>query len=132
LFLLIADDLASLFQAISLSDYMYFSKLGPDATADEVTCSDTSLAVDDSNLVVKAMSLMRRKTGIKQFFRIFLDKNVPMQAGLGGGSGNAATAMHAFNLLSGGPQGMSPLNGILRIMCIMCRALIISQTDYEN
>ena len=36
--------------------------------------------------------------------KVFLDKRVPMQAGLGGGSGNAATAMHAFNTLCGYPR----------------------------
>lgn len=92
-------DLASLFQAISFSDYMHFSRLPADATCDEMTCSDTTLAVDSSNLVIKALNLMRQKTGVQQFFKVFLDKQVPMQAGLGGGSGNAATAMHAFNTL---------------------------------
>jgi hypothetical protein len=96
-------DLASLFQAISFSDYMYFSKLPAEATCDEMTCSDSSLAVDGSNLVIKALNLMRTKTGKQQYFKVFLDKKVPMQAGLGGGSGNAATAMHAFNTLCGFP-----------------------------
>jgi len=92
-------DLASLFQAISLSDFMHFTKLPPSATRDELTCSDTSLAVDGSNLVVKALNLMRTKTGREAYFKVHLDKYVPMQAGLGGGSGNAATAMYAFNTL---------------------------------
>jgi 4-diphosphocytidyl-2-C-methyl-D-erythritol kinase len=42
---------------------------------------------------------MRRKTGINMFFRVHLDKHIPFEAGLGGGSGNAATAMFAFNAL---------------------------------
>ena len=96
-------DLASLFQAISFSDYMYFTRLPADAVCDDMTCSDTSLAVDGSNLVIKALNLMRTKTGKQQYFKVFLDKRVPMQAGLGGGSGNAATAMHAFNSLCGYP-----------------------------
>ena len=66
-------------------------------------CSDKSLSVDKSNLVVKALDLMRKKTNKKQYFRVYLDKIVPMQAGLGGGSSNAATAMHGFNVLCGYP-----------------------------
>ena len=100
-------DLASLFQAISFSDYMYFTRLPVDAVCDDMTCSDTSLAVDGSNLVIKALNLMRTKTGKQQYFKVFLDKRVPMQAGLGGGSGNAATAMHAFNSLCGYPGAYS-------------------------
>ena len=95
--------MASLFQAISLSDYMYFNKLGPEATADILTCSDTTLSIDGSNLVITALDLMRKKTNVKQYFKVYLDKHVPIQAGLGGGSGNAATAMYAFNKLCNYP-----------------------------
>ena len=102
-------DLASLFQAISFSDLMYFTKLSPTATSDEMICSDTTLAVDNSNLVIKALNLMRSKTGINQYFKVLLDKRVLRQAGLGGGSGNAATAMQAFNVLCGYPGTLDQL-----------------------
>lgn len=97
-------DLASLFQAISLSDNMHFTKLDESkGKVDKLTCSDTTLEIDDSNLVIKALNLMREKTGIDEYLKVHLEKNVPMQAGLGGGSGNAATAMYAFNALCGFP-----------------------------
>jgi 4-diphosphocytidyl-2-C-methyl-D-erythritol kinase len=103
-------DLASLFQTISLSDYMHFSKLPSGSTKDELICSDPSLQIDDSNLVIKAMNLMRSKSSINDaYFKIKLDKIVPMQAGLGGGSGNAATAMHAFNKLTGFKSSLNDL-----------------------
>mmetsp|Transcript_3675 Transcript_3675/g.5031 ORF Transcript_3675/g.5031 Transcript_3675/m.5031 type:complete len:356 (+) Transcript_3675:73-1140(+) len=102
-------DLASLFQTISLSDRIYMSKLPNSSTEDEIYCSDKSLSVGKSNLVVKALDLMRTKTGIQQFFRLYLDKIVPMQAGLGGGSSNAATAMHGFNVLCGYPASQENL-----------------------
>lgn len=65
-----------------------------------MTCSDTSLSIDNSNLVLKALNLMRAKTGTQTHYRVHLEKTVPMQAGLGGGSANAATAMYAFNALN--------------------------------
>mmetsp|Transcript_31732 Transcript_31732/g.53530 ORF Transcript_31732/g.53530 Transcript_31732/m.53530 type:complete len:376 (-) Transcript_31732:146-1273(-) len=103
-------DLASLFQTISLSDKLYFSKLDDKATADEMTCSDKMLTVDQNNLVIKALDLMRKRTGLtSQYFKVYLEKTVPMQAGLGGGSGNAATAMHAFNCLCGYPASEEQL-----------------------
>lgn len=92
-------DLASLFQTISLSDTLYFSKLPPSSTTDELICSDKSLTVDSNNLVIKALDLMREKTSVNQYFKVFLDKYVPMQAGLGGGSGNAATGSFPILLL---------------------------------
>lgn len=96
---MLLDDLASLFQAVSLSDKLSFQPIAGDR--DEMTCSDTTLSIDQSNLVIKALDLMRRRTGVSRFFRVHLTKVVPMQAGLGGGSGNAATAMFAFNELTG-------------------------------
>jgi 4-diphosphocytidyl-2-C-methyl-D-erythritol kinase len=73
-------DLASLFQTISLSDYMHFSLLPKGATEDELLCSDSSLTVGPDNLVIKALTLMRGKTGLTDaYFRVLLDKTVPMQ-----------------------------------------------------
>jgi hypothetical protein len=78
-------DLASLFQTISLCDYMHFSRLPAGATRDELVCSDPLLQVDESNLVIKALNLMRSKSSVKDvFLKVRLDKIVPMQAGLGG------------------------------------------------
>lgn len=77
------DDLASLFQTISLSDVLYFSKLDDKATCDKLICSDKTLTVDKNNLVIKALDLMRSKTNLNQYFKVYLQKVVPMQAGLG-------------------------------------------------
>jgi 4-diphosphocytidyl-2-C-methyl-D-erythritol kinase len=90
-------ELASLFQAISLCDTLHF-KL---ASVDALTCTDPLLPTDHSNLVIKAAQLFKRKTGITQGLSIHLEKNIPQQAGLGGGSSNAATTLWAFNELCG-------------------------------
>jgi len=50
-------ELASLFQAITLADTLSLSLSGSDI----FTCSDISLPVDGSNLVVKALDLFRKK-----------------------------------------------------------------------
>lgn len=64
-----------------------------------MTCSDDSLEVNEDNLVIRALQLMRRHCGIDQYFKVHLVKEVPVQAGLGGGSADAATAMFGFNAL---------------------------------
>ena len=86
-------DLASLFHVIDLGDDMKFAK--STGTRDVLVCSDETIPLDSSNLVIKALDLWRRKTGSTQRFWVELVKNVPHGAGLGGGSGNAATAMWA-------------------------------------
>ncbi|KIC71855.1 4-diphosphocytidyl-2-C-methyl-D-erythritol kinase [Candidatus Protochlamydia amoebophila] len=90
-------ELSSLFQTISAGDILTFQR----QTVDTLTCSDPYLPTDDSNLVLKAMRLFRSKTGLDLHLRIHLDKRLPSQAGLGGGSSNAATTLWACNQLAG-------------------------------
>lgn len=80
--------------------------------ADEITCSlNTSgeirrlsslEGVDPrDDLVVKAASLLKEKTQRDLGVDIFVKKNLPMGGGLGGGSSDAATVLHACNQLWG-------------------------------
>ncbi len=66
---------------------------------------------DSTNLVLRALELMRQKTGKTDvFFRADLFKRVPAQAGLGGGSSNAATAMWGANVLMGSPATLEQVS----------------------
>jgi len=85
-------EIASVFQAIDLCDVLTFVN----HPRDLLTCSDSSLPCDESNLVMKALSLFRQHYEFPSVL-IHLDKRVPMQAGLGGGSSNAATVLWALN-----------------------------------
>lgn len=96
-------DLASLFHVIDLGDDMEVSLLPEEATQDELTCNWSDVPLGESNLVIKAANLFREKTGRNDHFRIHLEKRVPHGAGMGGGSGNAATMLWAANYLCGGP-----------------------------
>uniref|UniRef100_A0A0G4I1X2 GHMP kinase N-terminal domain-containing protein n=1 Tax=Chromera velia CCMP2878 TaxID=1169474 RepID=A0A0G4I1X2_9ALVE len=107
-------DLASLFQTISLGDSLSFSALPTGASADVLTCTDSSVPTDGSNLVVKAFDLFRRKSGKNKFFRCHIDKKVPNQAGLGGGSGNAATALFAAARLTASGDGAVSQEDLLK------------------
>lgn len=93
-------DLASIFHVISLGDTIKFS-LSPTKTRDRLSTNVPGVPLDDSNLIIKALNLYRKKTGTDNFFWIHLDKMVPTGAGLGGGSSNAATALWAANQFSG-------------------------------
>jgi 4-diphosphocytidyl-2-C-methyl-D-erythritol kinase len=98
-------ELASLFQTVSLFDIIHFTF----SDKDSLTCTDASLPLNSSNLIWKAVDLFRQKTGRQASLSVHLEKNIPMQAGLGGGSSNAATALWALNQLSGQPATIEEL-----------------------
>lgn len=103
-------DLASLFQAIGFGDTLELSPLEEDGVeSDEFTCNMPGVPVDSTNLVLRALELMREKTGKKMYFKTNLIKQVPAQAGLGGGSANAATAMWGANELMGRPASLDQM-----------------------
>lgn len=89
-------NLSSVFQTISLGDTLIIEP----HTEDVLTCTDSHLPTDASNLVLKSIELFRRKTGSNQAFKVHLIKRIPTQAGLGGGSSNAATMLWACNQLT--------------------------------
>lgn len=89
-------NLSSLFQTISLGDTLSFDIHSQDL----LISSDVNLPTDSSNLILKATELFRKKTGSTQHYKIHLNKKIPTQAGLGGGSSNAATTLWACNQLT--------------------------------
>lgn len=110
-------DLASLFQTIGFGDMLHL-KLLNDENNDEdnkneediFTCNMEGVPTDKTNLVIRALDLVRSKTSNEdKFFKVNLVKQVPAQAGLGGGSGNAAAAMWGANQLLGNPATLEEL-----------------------
>lgn len=84
-------------RAISLGDTLYVER----ADRDSMSCTDPDLPSDSTNLVLKAARLFREKSKIDLHCRFRLIKRVPTQAGLGGGSSNAATALWALSQIAG-------------------------------
>lgn len=88
--------ISSLYQAINLSDTISISL----TDKDHFHCNLDHLCNLQENFIWQAVSLFRQKTGWNQRLSICLQKNIPLQAGLGGGSSNAATTLWALNQLS--------------------------------
>jgi len=61
-----------------------------------VTCSESALS-GESNLVYQVLAAFRQQHGITTGLSIHIDKHLPAQAGLGGGSSDAATALMVAN-----------------------------------
>lgn len=88
----------------SLCDSMKFQLTDSDeirlrlAGADNLT-DHQAFPLNQSNLIVKAANALKQATGCQQGADITIAKRIPMQAGMGGGSGNAATTLLALNQL---------------------------------
>src|SRR5262249_11375281 len=84
-------EIATAMGAINLLDRIRFTADGSGRVV--LHCTTPGLAVDDTNLVVRAARLLRERTGCRQGARIELVKRIPMAAGLAGGSSDAATTL---------------------------------------
>ncbi|MEM7014960.1 MAG: 4-(cytidine 5'-diphospho)-2-C-methyl-D-erythritol kinase [Verrucomicrobiota bacterium] len=82
---------------VSVFDELSFSR--STALGLQFTCDQEELPLDDSNLVVKAVRLLEKRTRRKFDVAIHLAKHIPHGAGLGGGSGNAAVTLQGLNKL---------------------------------
>lgn len=93
-------DILSLMQRISLSDEMTFA---PRAGGILLRCPDSALPNDEGNIIYRAAVAFYARTGIPPGIEIAIRKRIPIAAGLGGGSSNAATTLMALNELSDHP-----------------------------
>lgn len=73
------------------------------------TCSEPDLPLDGSNLALRALEAFEQRAGLRHTWRLHLEKRIPAGAGLGGGSGNAATVLRAANDLAGQPLALAEL-----------------------
>ncbi len=91
-------NIQSVMQKIELGDNMTIEPL----TEDKVIVESTNKELEgEENLAYQAAMLLKQKYKIRHGVRIFIEKNVPLEAGLGGGSSNAATALLNLNKLWG-------------------------------
>ena len=84
-------DLRSVVLPVSLHDDLDIS---PSVTLEVEMAGDVP---PEKNLVWKAAQTLRRATGCTQGARLVVTKRIPLGAGLGGGSADAAAALHGLN-----------------------------------
>lgn len=88
-------DLETIFYPLNLHDEITFTK------SDEFSfeSNDEILNTEPTNLIIKAKEELERVSGKKLNVKIELNKNIPIGAGLGGGSSNAAVTLNTLNNL---------------------------------
>jgi 4-diphosphocytidyl-2-C-methyl-D-erythritol kinase len=91
-------NLVSLFQRIDLRDELSFDLR---ENGIEIGSNLPDLPLDHANLVYRAAEMLLKKSGENRGVKIFIRKNIPIGAGLGGGSSNAATTLQELNRLWG-------------------------------
>lgn len=74
-----------------------------------VSCNHPDVPEDATNLVIRAANSFFKKIHKQDFIHISIDKNIPVGAGLGGGSSNAATVLSSLNQHYGQPLSQEEL-----------------------
>jgi 4-diphosphocytidyl-2-C-methyl-D-erythritol kinase len=84
-------EIRTVLQTVSLHDTLRFA-----TTSDPeilLSCDDPGIPTDHTNLIVQAAIALRDRYGVQAGMRIHLEKRIPVQGGLGGGSSNGAVTL---------------------------------------
>ena len=90
-------ELRTVLQSVALHDRLIFE---PTRGAFEIASDDPACPVDRTNLVWRAAALVWRaagRRGAPRGVRVTIEKRIPIQAGLGGGSSDAAAALRVLS-----------------------------------
>jgi 4-diphosphocytidyl-2-C-methyl-D-erythritol kinase len=90
-------ELATVMQAVDLADRLVLE----DADGLTLTSSSPDVPTDGGNLALRAAAALREAARTDRGVRIHLDKRIPVAAGLGGGSSDAAAVLLGLNRLWG-------------------------------
>jgi 4-diphosphocytidyl-2-C-methyl-D-erythritol kinase len=88
-------ELWSLMHTVDLFDQLRI-RLNPDREGLSLVCGDAPLPVDNGNLVYRAADLVLQRAGRSVGVEIELTKVIPLSAGLGGGSSDAAATLYGL------------------------------------
>ncbi len=99
-------ELETVMQPVEIYDHLTFAR---PAAGIQLTCDQPTLPVDAGNLVYRAAAAFFQASKITDGVRIHLAKTIPLAAGLGGGSGNAAITLLGLNELFDQPLSRAQL-----------------------
>lgn len=86
-------------QSVKLADIVTMKQISEDKIV--VRTDQENLPCDERNLAYKAAKLMKEKYSVQDGVEIFLEKHIPMAAGMAGGSADCAAVLKGMNELFG-------------------------------
>lgn len=89
-------NIQSVLQMVDLYDILTFKKRGSGITLES---DSEEIPLDSNNTIYRAAELLMEKNVVKNGVSISIKKNIPVSAGLGGGSSNAAATLVSLNRL---------------------------------
>lgn len=98
-------NISSVFQSVSLADKITVKAKNTSG----ITLITKNMVIEGENLAVKAAEVFFKQTGITASAEIELEKNIPLSAGLAGGSADAAAVLVCLNTLFSAPLTQSQL-----------------------
>lgn len=105
-------NIESTMQTISLYDYLtILLKPAPELSI-KLTGTSDEIPYNEKNIVYKAVKLFMERLGRTASIEIFIEKNIPVSAGLAGGSTDAAGTILGLNELLGSPLERKELHKI--------------------
>jgi 4-diphosphocytidyl-2-C-methyl-D-erythritol kinase len=96
-------DIDSVFLAVNFGDTLYFDAIEGKNTVEIAMEGLNPPLLQEKNIIFRAVSLFREKTGFSQGLKITVEKRIPIGGGLGGGSSDAATTLLALNKIADSP-----------------------------
>ncbi|MBR4881399.1 MAG: 4-(cytidine 5'-diphospho)-2-C-methyl-D-erythritol kinase, partial [Clostridia bacterium] len=97
-------NIKSIMQTVSLHDVVSVESTDAGVSKIELTCSEPAVPTGEKNIAYKAAAAFFREAGITSYdCRIHIDKHIPMEAGLAGGSTDAAAVLRLLNKIHSSP-----------------------------
>lgn len=104
-------NIESVMQTISLYDYLTIDTENSAQTSIVLSGNSNEIPYDKTNLVYKAAELFLNETQISgKKIKIYIEKNIPISAGLGGGSADAAGTIYGLNEIFDNPLNEEQLH----------------------
>ena len=104
-------NIESIMQTISLYDYLTISAEAAEKFEIKLSGNSLEIPYNEKNLVYKAVMLFIEYTNLSPHkIEVFIEKNIPVAAGLAGGSTDAAGTLYGLNKIFNEPLSLTELH----------------------